>query len=366
MSSSSPSEVVILGGGIVGCATAHYLRKLGGEGLKITVIDKVGIAAAASGRAGGFLARDWHNGAGARLAACSFALHAELAAEFGAAEIGYRPCRAVQPTCRGGKTEKCGSSWFDGCVGQAPEIAPRDTAAQVIPAKLTQALFDSSGARLLVGTPTALRAAEPAGSRVLTVATGGGATNEDVKCDALVLACGPWTSQVAKELGISMSAQVFGLKAYSVLFEPKSPVDDSCLFMNWQGDPFAGEFELYSRLDGVYVCGCGESPCVVQEEPSEVACSEKAGACLKASAASVSSALEGAKVLRETACYLPVAQTGSILAGKLPQQNGIYVATGHTCWGILNGPATGKGMAELILSGGAGETAKVLSAFAPR
>ena len=35
------SSVVIIGGGIVGCSTAHYLRKLGGEGLRITIIDKV-------------------------------------------------------------------------------------------------------------------------------------------------------------------------------------------------------------------------------------------------------------------------------------------------------------------------------------
>lgn len=27
------------------------------------------------------------------------------------------------------------------------------------------------------------------------------------------------------------------------------------------------------------------------------------------------------------------------------------VCTGHSCWGILNGPATGKALAELICSG---------------
>jgi glycine/D-amino acid oxidase-like deaminating enzyme len=30
---------------------------------------------------------------------------------------------------------------------------------------------------------------------------------------------------------------------------------------------------------------------------------------------------------------------------------GIYVATGHSVWGILNAPATGEAMAELIVDG---------------
>ena len=71
-----------------------------------------------------------------------------------------------------------------------------------------------------------------------------------------------------------------GLKAYSVLLAAKpqaaAPVDDTCLFVDWQGDPFAGEFEIYPRLDGVYVCGCGEDPAVMREEPGEIACSPKA------------------------------------------------------------------------------------------
>lgn len=30
---------------------------------------------------------------------------------------------------------------------------------------------------------------------------------------------------------------------------------------------------------------------------------------------------------------------------------GLWVAAGHTCWGIQNGPATGKLMAEYIFDG---------------
>jgi glycine/D-amino acid oxidase-like deaminating enzyme len=39
------------------------------------------------------------------------------------------------------------------------------------------------------------------------------------------------------------------------------------------------------------------------------------------------------------------------LIGKVPQIEGVYVATGHSVWGILNAPATGQALAELIAEG---------------
>ena len=35
----------------------------------------------------------------------------------------------------------------------------------------------------------------------------------------------------------------------------------------------------------------------------------------------------------------------------VPQHPGVFMATGHTCWGILNGPATGAVMADLVVKG---------------
>ena len=44
-------------------------------------------------------------------------------------------------------------------------------------------------------------------------------------------------------------------------------------------------------------------------------------------------------------------QDGLPLIGAIPGARGAYVATGHSVWGILNAPATGEAMAELILDG---------------
>ena len=41
----------------------------------------------------------------------------------------------------------------------------------------------------------------------------------------------------------------------------------------------------------------------------------------------------------------------SPLIGKVPGTEGAYIATGHNVWGILNAPATGEAMAELVAKG---------------
>lgn len=52
-------RVVICGGGIIGAATAYYLATQ--HGVAATVVEREELAAAASGKAGGFLALDWND-----------------------------------------------------------------------------------------------------------------------------------------------------------------------------------------------------------------------------------------------------------------------------------------------------------------
>lgn len=36
---------------------------------------------------------------------------------------------------------------------------------------------------------------------------------------------------------------------------------------------------------------------------------------------------------------------------RVPGVPGAFLSTGHTCWGILNGPASGLALAEMIVDG---------------
>src|SRR5438105_15737076 len=71
-------QIVICGGGVIGASIAYFLSR---RGVKPIVVERAGLACAASGKAGGFLARHWCDGTPLEaLARRSFDLHAELAA----------------------------------------------------------------------------------------------------------------------------------------------------------------------------------------------------------------------------------------------------------------------------------------------
>src|SRR3989441_1236615 len=80
-------HVVVCGAGVVGASVAYFLAL---RGVAVTVVERSGVACAASGKSGGFLALDWCDGSAlGPLARASFALHAELAQKLGA-DYGYR------------------------------------------------------------------------------------------------------------------------------------------------------------------------------------------------------------------------------------------------------------------------------------
>src|SRR3954453_22557518 len=84
-------RVVICGGGVIGACTAWFLRR---NGIDVIVVERTEVAAAASGKAGGFLARDWCSGTPLdALARRSFALHAQLPEQI-EGDWGYRPMSA--------------------------------------------------------------------------------------------------------------------------------------------------------------------------------------------------------------------------------------------------------------------------------
>ena len=72
---------------------------------------------------------------------------------------------------------------------------------------------------------------------------------------------------------------------------------------------------------------------------------------LAGAAGRVSTALAAATITRRQACYRPVTDDNLPLIGRVPGRAGAYVATGHVPWGMLNAPATGLALAELITDG---------------
>ena len=375
-STSAPSNsntnetqhVVIAGAGIIGTCTAYYLAK--NHLIRTTLVDPTGgIAPAASGKAGGFLALDWndHSSTGP-LTRRSFQLHQELANAFGAESIQYRrlTCAAVSvnpaaattsgttPKPKGKKLE--GIEWAQpvadnggvcssSVVGVRP-LGNEDTIAQVHPKKLCQKLWEATqslvdGCVLKQGSVVGSKHDKDGRLKSIELSNG-----ENIQADAILYACGPWTADI-----------MYGIKYHSAVI-PTDEVLSQCVFFSGCGDP-----EVYVRPDKTAYCtGFPEQPRVVTEKPGEEevrkdkiesivqSVREASGGRNK----SAGGALESDPVL-EQACYLPSTNDGLPVMGALPESvtggTGCYIATGHTCWGILMGPASGESMASLIATG---------------
>lgn len=189
----------------------------------------------------------------------------------------------------------------------------------------------------------------------------------------VIVAAGPWTKRLFPAAPISV------MRAHSVIIHPARPVSAHALFTDLTLPP--GFFrhrdaaaapaakaaggankrarridvhpEIYTRPDDtVYACGEGDTLEPLPRTAADVAVDPVKCAELIDSLAAVSRVLRDGKVLARQACYLPNVESarGGPLVGPSGIR-GVYLASGHTCWGIQNGPATGKVMSEFIFDG---------------
>src|SRR3989475_2123314 len=143
-----PSRVVVCGAGVMGASVAYFLAR---RGVAVTVVERTGVACAASGKSGGFLALDWSDGTPlGPLARASFALHAELAKELGT-DYGYRRMDTFMVAARErgaltGAHRVAAPPWLDGSGVVTATLGTTETTAQVSPARFTGALLDAAPA----------------------------------------------------------------------------------------------------------------------------------------------------------------------------------------------------------------------------
>jgi glycine/D-amino acid oxidase-like deaminating enzyme len=173
-------------------------------------------------------------------------------------------------------------------------------------------------------------------------------SGEELEADAVVLAMGPWTGRAARGLRLP---RIAGLKGYSVTLGG-AEVPAHALFLDYRtADGRALEPEIFPRLNGeVYVCGMADRQ-PLPESAEGVEVSDAACETLARAAGRVSTALAAARIERRQACYRPVTDDGLPLIGRVLGLRGAYVATGHGPWGMLNAPATGRALSELIVDG---------------
>ncbi|KAK8066330.1 hypothetical protein PG997_013077 [Apiospora hydei] len=437
-----PRNIIIIGGGIVGCTTAYYLSRhpsFNPAFHRITLLEASSIAAGASGKAGGLLGL-WAYPQS--IVPLSYHLHADLAAEHGGAERwGYRTvgcgqvaatlkhkdldgtrCRqqnghsnGAQPINRSTDSQSDSNSPVpklensDGILGPLPgarqpdndlgkeweKLPKQDKAAtQLLTKSVLPTDLDWVDSNLIkeyaeMGQPgftetaqftTQIAAlAEEKGvvirtnARVTKISLTLGKTNVDSVqyhdgesgklktihgVSDVVVAAGPWSGKLIP------NAKIEGLRVHSVIFgadvSPYAVFTKIHLPINWVPPHRAAKGqkrrhkcevdpEIYARPGGE-----PDSTIPLPEAADQAECDEAQCDDLISYIGTVSSTLGSAPILAKQSCYIPrhmrFGEERSPLVGGT-SVSGLWIAAGHTCWGIQNGPATGKLMSEYIFDG---------------
>ena len=340
-------RVVICGGGVIGACTAWFLRR---HGIDVIVVERTEVAAAASGKAGGFLARDWCAGTPLdALARRSFALHAQLPLEIGG-DWDHRPMNAyngyVAPDSDPRGNKPSALDWLSNGVVIGQHIGTPETTAIVHPRKFTSGMMNAAlanGVELRSGRFTGIvRDADR------NAVKGVGVEDSVIEADAVVIAMGPWSLLAAQWTSLPA---LYAQRSPSIVYDTGMRVSADALFLEMEIHGQTTSIEVFPRPDGsTYVTACPDTA-TFPTDPADVKPEPNLMDRLQQMSARLSPLFRPEKIIAKQACYRPVTEDGLPLIGRVPQDDGLYVATGHSVWGILNAPATGEALAELIVEG---------------
>jgi len=359
-------DVVIVGGGVIGCAIAYYLAQVGA---RVAVLERGEVGGEASGAAAGILAAlDEALEPGPLLSLClaSLGLYPSLANQL-RDETGIDIEYLRSGILRVALTDE-DAGWLRDLLDRQraqgllewvePEVLgrlePRLAAArggvyfphlhQVNAHRLTQAL-----AQAAVGRGAVLRQGVAAtgflatGSRVTGLRTSEGR----MAADHVVLAAGSWTAALGRQLGVSLPVRP--VRGQMLAFPNFTPPLRHIL---WGENGY-----LVPKANGFLFAGA-----TVEEVGFRKRTTVRALAGLRRMAKTLVPSLAYAEVASSWAGLRPGSPDGLPLLGPLPGWQGASVASGHFRKGILLAPITGRLMAQLVTDG---KTEMPLEPFSP-
>ena len=360
------SDVIVIGGGITGCAAAYFLSS---DGLDVTLIEKDKPAAHASGFAFGMVSPSFRASENSspveRLLAISVNLHhwfarslhqdsgVEYEARFKAglhlalndADVArLKPAGVAAYRSNDWRKERQDIRWL--AYGELSHIEARVSTdvigalyvgdqLEVSPGQLTEALWkaaEAKGAKMVNASALEIRAE-------CGKVTGVETTDDLYMTDSVILAAGPWCEKILMS-GFDtsyLSLPVRPLKGEILRFDigeqPAMPVS------LWWGSDYAS-----CKPDGLLYAGTTEEDAGFDEAPTEAGRNK-----IIDSVINVLPFVKDAHVSKQTACLRPVSPDGLPVVGDIADIEGLVVATAGGRSGIELGPGIGKVAAEFAV-----------------
>lgn len=364
------ADVVVLGGGIIGCAAAAMLAT---RGSRVALVEQSAVGAGASGRNLGAIQHPF-DPVLAGLYRESLERYRALAAEVdGDFVIGDRPTGLLLVT----RDPDAAALQAARMAAAVPELDPEliappelaslepslaaglaavrlDTGFPVPPAAATEAwavLAERRGARLLVGSP-----ARPVIERGRVA---GVHMNDGTRIHAgqVLVAAGPWSPRlvdpdgswppIAPTWGVTLQLRL-GEAAPSHIVE-EDEVDAVNRAAAATARAAAGGDEdppsLFSIASAGGLSTLGSTFLPSEPDPTLI------GPLLLRRAATFLPAVAEAELVGRRLCARPQSVDGRPFIGAVPAVDGLFVCAGHGPWGISTGPATAAIAARAILDG---------------
>jgi glycine oxidase len=346
-------DVIIVGGGSIGCATAYYLAR---EGAGVTVLERGEVSGESSGAAAGMLAALSDEGERppvfSQLCSDSLQMFESLLPVLRDTGIDIRHRTidilhlavssaeaAALKEFEQGRSQ--GSTWLEAAEVRRlePSLSPREAGAMVTPdaqyvdpLRFTQALAAAArreGATILEHAP-AIRLFRRA-NRVRAVQTPGRTHAADI----VLLAGGPWTMALAGKVGANVPTRPVRGQMLSLDSPP-----GGLQHMIWGTAAY-----LIPREDNQTYVGA-----TVEEAGYRKRTTRTGLGSLRSGAASLVPHFRGAKQRSAWAGLRPGSPDDMPIMGRLPGWQNVWVSTGHYRNGILLAPVAGRLMQQAMLT----------------
>ena len=364
------ADVAIVGGGIVGTATAAFLAA---AGARVTLYERTEIAAGASGRNSGVIQQP-HDPVLAALYRESLAAYRALdVTSGGALALDAEPVGLLQVGHDLAVAEAIAAAWRETDPTTQPEVLDGEELRRLEPALAA----DLVACRLRIGYPVAPSAATLAfaaeaerfgatvviGQEARPVVEDGVAVGVDVggslrPAGAVVIAAGPWTPSLLDPSATWQPIRpIWGVVAQVELADaPRHVLEGAEIDIEPGDDPGADDptgSDAGDVIDFSLVTAGGASSLGSTFLAREPRAAELVD-LLRTRGALFVPALASAPVVGVRTCARPVSLDGRPLVGAVPWLDRAFVAAGHGPWGISTGPATARIIADLLLGNEAG------------